>query len=410
MEVGFSGATDFGKKMTAVLSRNGDLVHKTLLRVQLPTVRIPANKWFRWLNFVGHVLVKSIELEIGGQRIDKHYGDWLHCFNELTCPSGHQLGYANLVGNIPRLTTPTLGPETIPGEVLYIPLQFFFCRNAGLALPLIALQYHEVKINVEFRDVKDCYWAADAHPTTPTIPGEVNMSAVTVPPLESASLFVDYIFLDSDERRRFAQSSHEYLIEQLQYSGPESVSSASPKLRLSLNHPTKVLIFTVQPDSHVADSAPYGKQWFNYTDTYDETAMIGFQPSGAMNLASGGANAALVPVYFQGKNPVATARIQLNGHDRLSDRDAKYYGVVQPYHHYENVPSTGVLVYSFALKPSEHQPSGSANFSRIDTATLNLTLTPEAVAGNRTCKVRVWAVNYNVLRLLSGMGGLAYSN
>jgi hypothetical protein len=438
---GVNGSGDFGKKVTCTVSRNGDLIHRVYLRVELPSVSVAAGKAFRWLNWLGHILVKNVEIEIGGQRIDKQYGDWLHIWNELTQSAGHQLGYANMVGNIPQLTTPVYNPAgassaiTVDGQILYIPLEFWFNRNPGLALPLIALQYHEVKINLELRDVRDCYWAANWNAGTSA--WDTSLSAVTPGALSNCSLFVDYIYLDTDERRRFAQVSHEYLIEQLQFTGDESTSSESNKVKLNFNHPCKELIWVVQRDDNVSESAPIGKQWFNYTDAYDYT----YVSSGAQNasgaftasysnlvapssastdrdagampgMAAGGANNVFVPVSFEnGKNPVVTAKLQLNGHDRFSERDGRYFNLVQPYQHHENVPSQGINIYSFGLKPEEHQPSGTCNMSRIDNATLQLKLSQGSInTGSKTCKVRVYAVNYNVLRIMSGMGGLAYSN
>lgn len=415
--------------MTATISRNGDLIHRAYLRVQLPDVTVPSGTTFRWLNWIGHALIKSVELEIGGQRIDKHYGDWIHIWNELTQTAGHQVGYATMVGNTPYLSTPVAGSATVTGDILYIPLEFFWNRNPGLALPLIALQYHEVKINLELNSVSNCYWAGTGA-TTPA------MSNVTIPSLVSCSLFVDYVYLDTDERRRFAQVSHEYLIEQLQFTGDESTSNTNNKFKLNFNHPTKELVWVVQPDANVADSAPWGKQWFNYTDDFDYTYTAGAGTSagaysqsnagtgavvspdatdrmaGAMpGVAAGGANNVYLPVSFEnGKNPVSQALLQLNGHDRFSMRDGKYFNLVQPYQHHENVPKAGINVYSFALRPEEHQPSGTCNFSRIDNAVLQLNLTPATVTGGRSAKVRIYAVNYNVLRIMSGMGGLAYSN
>lgn len=429
IEQTFNGLGDWGKKVTATISRNGDLIHRAYLRVQLPNVTVPSGTTFRWLNWVGHALIKSVELEIGGQRIDKHYGDWIHIWNELTQTAGHQVGYATMVGNTPYLTTPVAGAATVNGDILYIPLEFFWNRNPGLALPLIALQYHEVKINLELNDARNCYWAGTAA-TTPA------MTNVTIPSLSSCSLFVDYVYLDTDERRRFAQVSHEYLIEQLQFTGDESTSNTNNKFKLNFNHPTKELVWVVQPDALVADNAPWGKQLFNYTDDFDYTYTAGAGGSagayaqsnagtgavvspdatdrlaGAMpGVAAGGANNVYLPVSFEnGKNPVDTALLQLNGHDRFSARDGKYFNLVQPYQHHENVPSAGINVYSFALRPEEHQPSGTCNFSRIDNATLQLTLTAATVTGGRSAKVRIYAVNYNVLRIMSGMGGLAYSN
>lgn len=466
IEQTFNGQADFGKKVTATISRNGDLIHRIYLQVTLPQVApTTGNNAFRWVNWLGHVLVKNVEVEIGGQRIDKHYGDWMHIWNELTQTAGHQAGYANMVGNVPRLTQPVSGSgEVVPQTTLFVPLQFWFCRNPGLALPLIALQYHEVKINLEFRDVQDCIWTR---------------GSVATPQLVAASLWVDYIYLDTDERRRFAQVSHEYLIEQLQFTGDESVSTTSNKIKLNFNHPVKELVWVVQPDSNVdrvATRAVGGPQWFNYTDRVDETyfsgtpqdplgggmagasALVGNFPyslpmvgslasppnappglSADVNIANAGdgprnpgdvtwtadglsfanlldndtsgvAWRADLRVFDKGQNPVATAKLQLNGHDRFYEREGRYFNLVQPYQHHENVPATGINVYSFALKPEEHQPSGTCNFSRIDNATLQLTLTAQSVKAGRSCKVRIYAVNYNVLRIMSGMGGLAYSN
>lgn len=293
----------------------------------------------------------------------------------------------------------------------------------------INVQYHEVKINLELRPATDCYWAGTT--ANAGVNWTTSQSAVTVPSLVTCSLYVDYIYLDTDERRRFAQVSHEYLIEQLQFTGEESTSTVSNKFKLNFNHPVKELVWVVQQSANVTDqsgsiaaaSHALGKQWFNYTDAIDNTynpsdnftscntSLVGIQSdhlTGTMpGVAPGGANAVFLPVSFEsGVNPVSMCKLQLNGHDRFSERDGKYFNVVQPYQHHENVPSAGVNVYSFALKPEEHQPSGTCNFSRIDNATLSLTLTPASVSGGQTVAVRIYAVNYNVLRIMSGMGGL----
>jgi len=220
--------------------------------------------------------------------------------------------------------------------------------------------------------------------------------------LVSASLYVDYIYLDTDERRRFAQVSHEYLIEQLQFTGGESVTSSSNKIKMNFNHPTKELVWVVQRDSFVSCDPtvvnPWkGQQPFNYSDWWDRSVLeSGYSVTRVEGMA--------------GYNPTVVAKIQLNGHDRFSEREGKYFNLVQPYQHHTNIPAVGINVYSFALKPEEHQPSGSCNFSRIDNATLLLTLTNNTVNTYNTAQVRIYAVNYNVLRIMSGMGGLAYSN
>jgi len=305
--------------------------------------------------------------------------------------------------------------------------------------------------------------------------------------LVAASLYVDYVFLDTDERRRFAQNPHEYLITQLQFTGDESVGSSSNKIKLNFNHPVKELIWVVQPDLNVdycssltCDATLYkvlGAQPFNYTDAIDAlpnaihafggpneivgqngyidtrglfsdagaedayfpAGLTGYWAGGPTNTAYnepnfGGQNVPGEPaanftntstvsdagtfvlaetsldMHCWGQNPVVVAKLQLNGQDRFSEREGTYFSWVQPFQVHTRCPDEGINVYSFALRPEEHQPSGTCNFSRIDNATLQLVLSNATVEGTRTAKVRVYATNYNVLRIMSGMGGLAYSN
>ena len=261
----FNGAPNFGKKVTCTIQRNGDLIHRMYLQATLPQVQLQpsdgSGAQFRWLNWIGHNLIEYVEIEIGGQRIDKHYGDWLHIWNELTQEAGKQAGYAKMVGNVPELTNllyqggstcdnDCYGGEPLTSEVitscapmytLYIPLQFWFCRNPGLALPLIALQYHEVRINLEFNTLNNVCWdysnSSDPHAIRNRV-GQCGLAA--------ASLYVDYIYLDTDERRKFAQVSHEYLIDVLQFTGGESITSSANKLKLQgacLGRPARLVRF-----------------------------------------------------------------------------------------------------------------------------------------------------------------------
>jgi hypothetical protein len=417
IEQTFNGVANFGRRVQCTISRNGDLVYRMYLQATLPRVELletdGSGAQFRWLNWVGHNLIKNLEVEIGGQKIDKHYGDWLHIWNELTRPAGKQAGYAEMVGNVPELvnTLTQVGPDggcdddclggephassegrsCAPEYTLYIPLQFWFNRHAGLALPLIALQYHEVKLNIEFNDAKNLCWTNE-----PTILDRVNTAGII-----AASLYVDYVYLDTEERRRFAQVAHEYLIEQLQFTGDESITSSHHKVKMSFNHPVKELIWVVQRDDFVACDHSMdvwkGQQPFNYSDYFDRAALeSGYSITTVEGLA--------------GKNPTVSAKIQLNGHDRMSERDGKYFNLVQPFQHHTNIPAVGINTYSFALNPEDHQPSGTCNMSRIDNATLVLILSNNTVGAGKTAKVRVYAINYNVLRIMSGMGGLAYSN
>jgi hypothetical protein len=331
-----SGTT--AARCTATISRNGDLVHRMYIELDA-TPRAEANPSAQGIT--------DIEIEIGGQKIDKHTGQWMNVWSHLTepNPSGHvgEIDNATFTGTLFQNMSGMGGSlgDSDGAAKLFIPLQFWFCRNPGLALPLIALQYHEVKVILSHD------WTA-------------GFSAAT-----SNKLWCDYIYLDTDERRRFAQVSHEYLIEQVQ----EDTVTAAGTSELNFNHPVKELIFCV-----------------NATDG---------------TLATIGSSA-------------ATYQLKLNGHDRFAARDWRYFSRTQVWQHHSGAGglapagesdgafSDGIGVYSFALKPEEHQPSGTCNFSRIDNAQLVQTANATAT--------KVYAVNYNVLRIMSGMGGLAYSN
>lgn len=409
IEQTFNGNADFGKKVTALISRNGDLIFRVYLQVELPET--DAGVSGRWTDEVGHHLIRCVELEIGGQRIDRQFGDWLQIWSELTLESGMRTTYNKMIGKTVILCTNNSLCK--PRTTLYIPLQFWFNRNAGLALPLIALQYHEVKINLEFRSFNELWINTDVQPHRCLC-------------LNSASLWVDYIYLDTDERRRFAQVSHEYLIEQLQFTGEESINTQANKIRLSFNHPTKELIWVIQKDNLTECPDPannfIGNQWSNYQlaafDVCNQDFAM-FEASdyvGVKNGCGAGNFSTTHGIHRFYGNPVNAAKLQLNGHDRFAIREGSYFNLVQPYQHHTNGPqSEGINVYSFGLKPEEHQPSGTVNFSRIDNATLQLNVSADTFIdefNNRpvTAKVRIYAVNYNVLRIMSGMGGLAYSN
>ena len=371
IEQTFSGATGLDKRVTATISRNGDLVKGMHLETVLGGGRATSG--------AGNILVKECELEIGGQLIDRHYAEWLNIWTELSTPEGSRAGYDDMVGNTPFLLDLDTGAafvsDNLADKTYYTPLQFWFCRNPGLALPLIALQYHEVKINL----------------TTNTAANLLGGSTAVT--MTSMKLYVDYVYLDTDERRRFAQVSHEYLIEQVQFTGDESVTDGSNKnATLNFNHPVKELIWVAR--SGVADTHP-----FDFRDTHSAEA-------------DAGATTNKLDTF-------TTAKLQLNGHDRFSERNADYFRKVQNFEHHTRVPRTVsydnalngdrgqyIYSYSFALKPEDHQPTGTCNFSRIDNAILQLTTMN--VTGNGVLKV--YAVNYNVLRIMSGMGGLAYSN
>ncbi len=330
IEQTFNGNADIGKKFTVTVARNGDLLHRIYLEADVSAGEGAIN------NNDGFKLIEYVEVEIGGQVIDKHYGEWMALWCDLSHTKDQLEMLQRMVGENVALST---GCES--GYKMYIPLQFWFCRNPGLALPLIALQYHEVKLNVKL----------SCSGSTGGITG-----------VNDLKVFCDYMFLDTDERRRFAQVSHEYLIEQVQFSNDLKSQDGTNQHELRFNHPVKELVWVINSSSSV----------------------------------------------FGGNVPVEDALLQLNGHDRFKRREGSYFYYTQRYEHHTGAGDWANLkphVYSFALKPEEHQPSGTCNFSRIDNAVINY-----SQSGNNNSIFRMYAVNYNVLRIMSGMGGLAYSN
>ena len=299
IEQTFNGQADFGRRVTCTLARNGDLAYRTYLQVTLPEINQQLAKFARWLDFPGEQLIAQVEVEIGGQRIDRQYGDWMHIWNQLTLSKEQERGYYKMVGNTTQLTYIT-DPEfadvdgpcdsnaprqvcaprnALPETTLYVPFQFWYCRNPGLALPLIALQYHEVRVNLDIRPIDECLWAVSSLACADGSSSSMKASSAYNQSLVAASLYVDYVFLDTDERRRMAQNPHEYLIEQLQFTGDESVGSSSNKIKLNFNHPCKELVWVVQPDANVDYCASLdcnallfktlGAQPFNYSDAID---------------------------------------------------------------------------------------------------------------------------------------------
>jgi len=544
----FSGTTNFARKSTSEISRNGDLITQIFLKVILPEVRFTGDFTrfghveFAWVRRIGHAIVDETELEIGGSQIDKQYGDWLNIWYELSHESGHEYGYAKMIGDVPELTSiSTLSwdvPENTllkPSYSLYVPLQFYFNRNNGLALPLIALQYHQVKIYVKFRPADQCYVASEAF-----------KSGAETFELDDASLYVNYVYLDTEERRRFAQVSHEYLIEQLQFTGEESIgNSNSAKYKLNFNHPVKAVYWVTKLGNYQGGKfmiydhndwecarqnaakllllSQYDLDEFGYfnevaIDSNDDCYMgdggveyVGINPADPSEEPKYVFNDSCTAEKFDGSsligrlshnvpllkrnkdcdlrdkvegviriytdfdndnltypevekitrndltitdlsipvdkfdednrveyikrfdvivwqhnnygllidgtiNPVSDVQLQLNGQDRQTKRSGTWHDTVEAYMHDKNIPVDGVNQFSFALNPEEHQPSSTCNFSRIDTSQLNLWFSE--FANNKYCdvfsdtdnKVLIFAVNYNVLRVMSGMAGTAYSN
>ena len=336
---------------------------------------------FAWVEEIGHAIIECIELQIGGQVIDKHTGDWLMLFNKLYLQEYQVENYHKMIGHIKELT---IFNDSIKGTYkLVIPLQFWFCRHTGQSLPIIPLRYHDVMFVVKLRELsKLCYIGSDEEIDMPNFQAQYNIN------IENAKLYVDYIYLDTDERKRFAQSSHEYLIEIVQYDEFDDISSNQYNASLNFSHPTKYIVWFVQPKYYRENITGLNKcQWNNFGTNMDKT-----------------------------NNPLESAYLRLNSYDRTNKNfDMKYYNYLQPLQYFKNSPPDGINVYSFAIDPTIHQPSASLNLSKIDEFSIIINLKDEFIklinnpANSSTgAYMGVYVLSYNILRMVSGISGVAF--
>ena len=368
----FDGTPDFGKRITCLVPRRGDLLSQLILEVELPALYLTNGTAVSYVNSIGHVLIQEISIEIGEQEIDSQNGEWMEIWSNYTTPFDKQSGFYNMIGKVDGYSPPTLnGPLK-----LYIPLRFWFCKNPGLALPLIALQYHPIRINVTLAPLSNLFYTSAL--TSPLCTNlEVKPANIT-----SLMLYGDYIYLDVDERRRFVSSAHEYLIEQVQYTSiiPIAPGASSGSLRLEFNHPIKELFWYIQRD----DMLRY-HEFYNYSS-------IGIYESGTRT------------------DMLANAVLQLDGYDRFQVRDAGYFRLVQPWQYHTVIPEKLFLYsYSFALRPEDVQPTGSMNASRMDSIILQVNINPALINTLGNLHSKVYATNLNVLRIADGYGGVVFT-
>jgi hypothetical protein len=389
--VDFDGSTDFGKRISVIIPKYADLLSAMFIEVDLPVIPPLGATTRYWCNDIGHAMFQDITIEIGDKEIDKHTGEWFQIWTELTTPASKLDGYRNMIGhwqNYPEAAA--LGPLS-----LSIPLRFWFCNSIGMALPLVALQAHPVRLIIHLRPFYQLWWA-------PTL----GSGTLICPPVESLppdrfQLYCDYIYLDKEERERFASSEHEYLIEQVQYTPVQSIVSGALKtvVDIQFNHCIKEIFWVIQQDRMETRN-----EWFNYSNLLTST-----ETGTQVDLLS-------------------SALLQLDGYDRIQSRNALYFRRTQPYQYHTAIPAgvkSYIYVYSFCLRPEAEQPSGSMNASRIDDIRLSLTFFG---GGNNDCAatgtvvvngipvnpsaeprhVIVYGTNYNVLRIVGGLGGVLF--
>ncbi len=372
-----NGSVANSGRLSVTVARNGDLIGDMYVELKAAASLLTKTGATADGNWVAERAVKDVELSIGGQRIDKHYQKWWRLYSELYLDEAKKANWG-------KMTTDARGGA----QTVYLPLIFFFNRNPGLYLPLIALQYHEVRLDFDLASDFDSF---------------LDTSVFKV--------WGNYVYLDTEERRRFAQKGHEYLIEQVQHTGTDAVTAGSTKqIRLSYNHPVKELVWCLADSSNAA-------MWnftINVTPILLESDPTAISASNCYVPVSQGTGCPLYAVGADGSaaqyneeavGPLSTFKLVLNGQDRFKEQSGKYFNQVQAYNHHSGNPAPGVYSYSFALKPEEHQPTGTCNFSRIDNA--QVAVTPKAASPST---LHMFATNYNVLRIQSGMGGLAFSN
>ena len=392
-----NGTPSNSGRVSVTIARNGDLVGNMYVALQ-PTLAASANltsdNSTADLCWVAERAIAAVELTIGGQRIDKHYQAWFRLYAEVFLNEADKINYG-------KLTTTQLN-DTTNKNYVYLPLLFFFNRNPGLYLPLIALQYHEVRLDFDLTSTFTNYFGASS---------------------QVFEVWANYVYLDTEERRRFAQKGHEYLIEQVQHTGGDSITAVAQTVRLSFNHPVKELVWCYQNTASTATNS----MWNFSTSAQNVNVTANVAPAllgssvlphtvGAPRLFGGNTASTSNIFWIEEGTAVASAagkevgpmkdfKLVLNGQDRFKEQLGKYFNQYQPYVYHSGTPYPGIYVYSFALQPEEHQPTGTCNFSRIDNAQVSLNMKTLAAPLQK-----MFAVNYNILRIQSGMGGLAFSN
>ena len=404
----FDGTPNFGQRVSCLIPRRGDLLGRVYLDITLPLIKDTSGNVLSYTNAIGHALIQEISLEIGEQEIDKQTGEWMEIWTQISTPASQRDALNQLIGRQKQYETPNIIPDATGGLQLLIPLQFFFCNNPGLYLPLIALQYTPIRINITLRPLQQLFWVPPPSGDQSQWNPLCNTQASCTTPIMNMMLWGDYVYLDVEERRLFVSTTHEYVIEQVQYTPPYSITANQTTATVSVefNHPVKEFLFVIQRDAMTNRN-----EWFNYSSLAISESTI--QAPGTTTIGS------TVPVRT---DLLASAVLQLDGYDRFTSRNATFFRVQQLYDHHTTTPVDAYIYnYSFALRPEDIQPTGSMNASRIDSITwqiqMNTALTqPSPAPGSQTaypargnCHIVIYGHNYNIFRVINGFGGLLFT-
>lgn len=410
------GTPNWGRTINFKIEKRGDLLNSMFFVVKLPDLDVSNGKssewsdnYVAWPDYIGNLLIEYARFYIGGQLIDEQTGDFMQIHTDMYDDDYNKLC---LIGMDGYLNCPQ---KKIDSQYIYVPLKFWFCDKLKKSLPIIALQYHEIELEIKIRDWENCYHILKQYTDSAEVDYYVPNYGVNPLPIQSiidVRLDCNYIYVDSEERKRIAESDHKILITQTQ-----RISQAvrqSKSVELNFNHPVKEIYFYIRANSMISQ-----KEYFNfsnktmYMSSKNKTKIIDTDNGKYQDWEC-----------MTRDHILGTAEILINGYPRAEKKDYKYYHHLQNYEYFKTCLRHYVYLYSFSGNPRSEKPMGSLNFSRIDNAQLNFTINDNA---SKNAKARllpadqvdvdyengdivVFAVNHNYLIIKSGMAGLMYNN
>lgn len=409
------GTSGWGKTVKFKILKDGDLLNSIYFVANLPAIntnKLTENHRVKWGDYIGNLILESVKLYIGGQLIDEQSGDFIQIYTDMYDDDGNKKALIGMDGHM------NMPQKSHDSTFVYVPLKFWFCESLEKSLPLIALQYHDVEIEIKIREWNQCAQALVYVDDNDLSPGPLHyVDSDNIETFEErlgeVRLDCNYIYLSSEERKKIAQQEHKILITQVQKI-KHSISQGS-KIELNFNHPVKELYFYLRDDNFSKKYSEYfnfsNKPKYMTKDNYDE--LITTQGKKIADWE------ALSKDHFLG-----FAEILINGYSRCEKKDYKYFHYLQNYEYYKTGLEHYIYLYSFSANPRSSHPLGSLNMSRIDNAQLALTINDKAIQNSKdrvgsTKKADfdksnlvccVFAVNYNYFIIKNGMGGLMFNN
>ena len=401
VEIPFDVTADFNRRVTCTLPRLADLLHKVVLKVVLPVLPNSSNAWSP---YIGMSLIRTVEICVGGARIDCHMGEWLYVWNELSQTAAKRDVVVAMSDGFNQV-------DPLAARTVYVPLHFWFCKEISQSLPMNALLYHDVRIVVEFREL------AEVARIGCDLPTNVSMT--------EASLLIDYVYLDDADRRMFSKGPIEYMIDVCQYTKIRlEYPTLFQRIPLTFKHPVRELIWVMRESSATLTGLTtidaHQNEHFRFkllgTNTSSTSAGTGASSPYFYVFGSTVGSSSTTANTTSLMSPILSeARVLLNGVERTTMQDAAYYGIMEPLKRHTGVPmdtingvhtDRGIYCYSFAIEPELMQPTGTVNFSRIQLASIEVRLN-SAIVGDTD--VIVFAPSINFFRIQNGMGSIVYS-